>query len=96
MTGGYVYILTNRKNGTLYTGVSADIAARMMQHRDGTGSKFCKKYGIGQLIYVERHDEIYEAITREKAIKKWHRAWKVALIERDNPDWRDLFFDINR
>jgi putative endonuclease len=96
MTGGYVYILTNRKHGTLYTGVSADIAARMMQHRDGTGSKFCKKYGIDRLVYVERHDEIYEAITREKAIKKWHRAWKVALIERDNPDWRDLFFDINR
>jgi putative endonuclease len=96
MPGGYVYILTNRKNGALYTGVCADIAARMMQHRDGTGSKFCKKYGIDQLVYVERHDAIYEAITREKAIKRWHRAWKIALIERDNPDWRDLFFDINR
>ena len=96
MPGGYVYILTNRKDGTLYTGVSADIAARMMQHRDGTGRKFCKKYGIDRLVYVERHDEIYEAITREKAIKKWRRAWKIELIERDNPDWRDLFFDINR
>jgi putative endonuclease len=96
MPGGYVYILTNRKNGALYTGVSADIAARMMQHRDGTGSEFCKKYGISRLVYVERHDAIYEAITREKAIKKWHRAWKIELIERDNPDWRDLFFGINR
>ncbi|WP_066593023.1 GIY-YIG nuclease family protein [Sphingomonas pruni] len=96
MAGGFVYILANRKHGALYTGVCADIAARMMQHRDGTGSKFCKKYGISRLVYVESHDAIYEAITREKAIKKWHRAWKIALIERNNPDWRDLFFDINR
>jgi putative endonuclease len=96
MAGGYVYILTNRKNGTLYTGVCADIAQRIMQHRDGTGSKFCKKYGISRLVYVEHHDAIYEAITREKAVKKWRRTWKIELIERDNPDWRDLFFDINR
>ncbi len=96
MPGGHVYILTNRQKGALYTGVCADIAARMMQHRDGTGSKFRKKYGISRLVYVERHDEIYDAIAREKAVKKWHRAWKIALIERDNPDWRDLFFDINR
>jgi len=96
MPGGYVYILTNRKNGTFYTGVCANIAARMMQHSDGTGSKFCKKYGIDRLVHVERHDAIYEAITREKAIKRWRRAWKIELIERDNPDWLDLFFDINR
>jgi len=62
MAGGYVYIPTNRKNGALYTGACADIAARMMQHRDGTGSKFCKKYGIDQLVYVEQHDAIYDAI----------------------------------
>jgi putative endonuclease len=96
MAGGYVYILTNRRNGTLYTGVSADIAARMMQHRDGTGSKFCAKYHIDRLVYVEVHDEITAAIAREKAIKKWNRAWKIALIEQMNPDWRDLFFDLNR
>ncbi|WP_066827046.1 GIY-YIG nuclease family protein [Sphingomonas mali] len=96
MPGGYVYILANRKNGALYTGVCADIAARMMQHRDGTGSKFCKKYDISRLVYVERHDAIIDAIAREKAVKKWHRAWKIALIEQANPDWRDLFFDINR
>lgn len=92
----YVYILCNRRNGALYTGVTADIAARIMQHREGKGSKFCAKYGISQLVYVEVHDEIGAAITREKQIKKWNRAWKIALIERDNPDWRDLFFDINR
>ena len=96
MAGGYVYILTNRKNGALYTGVRADIAQRIMQHREGTGSKFCRKYGIKRLVHVEWHDTIIDAIAREKAIKKWNRAWKVALIERDNPDWHDLFFDINR
>ena len=95
MAGGYVYILTNRRNGALYTGVCADIAARMMQHRAGTGSKFCAKYGINQLVYVEYCEEIFPAIEREKAIKKWNRAWKIALIEQMNPDWRDLFFDIN-
>jgi putative endonuclease len=96
MQGGYVYILTNRKNGALYTGVCADIAFRMMQHREGTGSKFCAEHGIATLVYVEVHETIQDAIAREKAIKKWNRAWKVALIERDNPGWRDLFLDLNR
>ena len=96
MHGGYVYILANRKNGALYTGVCADIRSRMVQHKAGTGSKFCKKYGIDKLVYVESHDEIVGAIAREKAVKKWERSWKIALIERDNPDWRDLWFDLNR
>ncbi len=96
MAGGYIYILTNRKHGALYTGVCADIAARMMQHRAGTGSKFCAKWGIDKLVYVEMHDRIEDAIVREKRIKKWLRDWKVELIERDNPDWRDLFYDLNR
>ena len=92
----YVYILCNRKNGALYTGVTADIAARMMQHRDGKGSKFCAKYGISRLVYVEAHEGIGAAIVREKQIKKWNRAWKIELIARENPEWRHLFFDINR
>jgi len=96
MRGGYVYILTNRKNGALYTGVCADIRARMVEHKAGTGSKFCAKYGIDKLVYVEPHAEIVGAIAREKAIKKWNRAWKVDLIERGNRDWRDLWFDLNR
>ena len=96
MSGGHVYILANRKKGALYTGVCADIATRMMQHRAGTGSKFCAEYGIDKLVYVETTDDIRDAIAREKAIKKWRRAWKIELIERDNPDWRDLFFDLNR
>ena len=94
--GDWVYILANRKNGTLYTGVTADIAARMVQHREGTGSRFTARYGVTRLVYAEPNDDITAAIAREKAIKKWRRAWKIELIEHDNPDWRDLFFDINR
>ena len=92
----YVYILANRRNGALYTGVTVDVPARIMQHREGKGSKFCAKYGITRLVYVEAHQDISYAITREKQVKKWNRAWKIELIERDNPDWRDLWFDLNR
>ena len=93
---GYVYILANRKNGALYTGVTSDLAARMMQHRDGKGSRFCAKYGITRLVYIEEAPTISDAIAREKAIKKWRRAWKIELIEKHNPEWRDLFYDLNR
>jgi putative endonuclease len=96
MPGGYVYILTNRKHGALYTGVCADMAARIVAHKAGTGSKFCAKYGIDKLVYAEQTDDIRDAIAREKAIKKWRRAWKIELIESANPEWRDLFFDLNR
>lgn len=96
MNGGYVYILANRRNGALYTGVTADIASRMVQHKAGEGSKFCREYGIDRLVYVEATERIDDAIAREKAIKKWRRAWKIALIEKCNPEWRDLFFDLNR
>ncbi len=96
MTGGYVYILANRKHGALYTGVTADIAARMIQHKAGKGSAFCREYGIDKLVHIEATERIEDAIAREKAIKKWRSAWKIALIERTNPDRRDLFFDLNR
>ena len=94
--GGYVYIVANRKNGALYTGVTADIAQRTWQHRERTGSRFAAKHGILRLVYVEQHDEIENAIVRGKRIRKWNRAWKIALIEQSNPDWRDLWFDLNR
>jgi putative endonuclease len=93
--GGWVYILTNRKNGALYTGVTSDIAARMVQHRDGTGSSFCREHGITRLVHIEHHPNIEDAIAREKAIKKWRRAWKINLVEQANPDWRDRWFEIN-
>ena len=95
MRGGWVYILTNRKHGALYTGVTSDIAARIVQHRAGKGSAFCKQYGINRLVHVEWHDTIEDAIAREKAVKKWRRAWKVELIEAANPDWNDRWFEIN-
>ena len=94
--GGYVYIVTNRKNGALYTGVTADIAQRIWQHRDRTGSRFAAEHGTVHLVYVEFHEEIENAIIREKRIKKWNRAWKIELIETMNPDWRDLWFDLNK
>ena len=88
---GYAYILCNKPSGVLYTGVTADLAARMMQHRAGEGSAFCRKYGIKRLVLIEPHESIEDAITREKAIKAWKRAWKIELIEAANPGWNDLF-----
>jgi len=68
----------------------------MVQHKAGTGSKFCAEHGIDKLVHVEAHESILDATAREKAIKKWARAWKIELIEQANPDWRDLWFDLNR
>lgn len=92
--GGWVYTMTNAAHGTLYIGVTADLAARVTQHREGRGSEFCAKYGLTRLAYAERHADIREAIAREKAMKKWKRQWKLRLIRQQNPDWLDLFEDI--
>ncbi len=89
--GGWTYILTNKPRGVLYIGVTSDIAQRMMQHRDGKGSAFCRRYGLDRLALPEQHGTIDEAIAREKAMKAWKRDWKVELIEKSNPQWRDLF-----
>ncbi|ARS27772.1 GIY-YIG nuclease family protein [Sphingomonas sp. KC8] len=89
--GGWTYILTNKPKGVLYIGVTADLAARTMQHRAGAGSAFCRKYGLDRLVLVEPHSSMLEAIGREKALKAWQRAWKIRLIEQANPDWQDLF-----
>ena len=91
MKGGYVYIMTNGVSGTLYIGVTADIAARATQHREGRGSEFCKRYGLDRLVYVEHHDRMEDAIWREKMLKAWKRAWKLNLIEKANPEWADLY-----
>jgi putative endonuclease len=88
--GGYTYIMTNKAHGVLYIGVTADLAARVEQHRNGTGSAFCRKYSLTRLVLAERHDNITLAIAREKALKAWKRAWKIRLIEESNPDWHDL------
>jgi putative endonuclease len=89
-----VYILASRRNGTLYTGVTSDLIARCTQHRDGAFEGFAKKYGCKLLVWHERHDTIDSAIVRETRIKGWRRAWKIALIEADNPQWRDLYDDL--
>lgn len=91
MKRGYVYIMANGPSGTLYVGVTSAIAARVQQHRLGTGSDFCRRYGLKQLVHLERYDTITEAIAREKQLKAWKRAWKLNLIGQHNPDWHDLF-----
>ena len=95
MQGGWVYIMTNGPSGTLYVGVTANIARRVMQHRQGDGSDFCRDHELTRLVYLERHERIDEAIAREKAIKAWRRVWKLNLIGKANPDWHDLFDDLN-
>ena len=95
MKGGWVYIMTNAAHGTLYIGVTANLAARITQHREGRGSEFCRERGLTRLVYAERHEEIEFAILREKAMKKWKRQWKLRLIRQHNPDWRDLYDELN-
>jgi putative endonuclease len=86
----WIYILSNRPNGSLYVGVTTDLPKRVWEHKSGTIAGFTKRYGIGNLVYFEGHDDIAAAIQREKTIKAWRRAWKVRLIVKDNPDWADL------
>jgi putative endonuclease len=95
MHGGWVYIMTNRPNGTLYTGVTADIARRAYEHREGLCKGFTKRYALTRLVWFEFHDEITAAIQRESNMKHWPRAWKVRLILAMNPDWRDSYLDLN-
>jgi putative endonuclease len=87
----YVYIVASRKNGTLYIGVTSDIARRAFEHREGVLPGFTKKYGVKLLVHIEPFEDIRGAIQREKNLKKWPRAWKIALIEETNPDWCDLY-----
>jgi putative endonuclease len=91
----FVYILASRRNGTLYVGVTNDVARRVYEHRIGKGSEFAKKYGVHRLVHVEVFDEAGPAIQREKTLKEWKRGWKIALIEGENPDWRDLYEGLN-
>lgn len=94
MRGGWVYIMTNRPNGTLYTGVTNDLSRRAYEHRTGLYQGFTKQYELTRLVYLERHDDIRAAIQRERNMKHWPRAWKVRLILESNPDWRDLYDDL--
>jgi len=87
----YVYILASKRNGTLYTGVTSDLIQRIYQHKEKIYGGFTAKYDVKLLVYYEVHEDIYEAILREKRIKRWRRAWKLELIEKENPNWEDLY-----
>ncbi|GAB4507124.1 MAG: GIY-YIG nuclease family protein [Allomuricauda sp.] len=89
----YVYILTNKRNGTLYIGMTNSLERRILEHKEETIKGFTKKYGLKTLVYFERHQNVNDAITREKRLKKWKRQWKIDLIEKDNPNWSDLSND---
>jgi putative endonuclease len=90
MRSAFVYFMSNRQNGVLYIGVTNDIVRRSWEHREGAVEGFTKRYGLKRLVYFEEYASIADAIQREKTIKHWPRAWKVRLIETNNPEWRDL------
>jgi putative endonuclease len=88
--GGWVYIMADHYRGTMYVGVTADLPARVTQHKSGVGSDFCARYGLTRLVWAEAGEDIAICIAHEKRIKHWRRDWKFALIEQANPDWNDL------
>jgi putative endonuclease len=90
----YVYILASRKHGTLYIGVTNDLVRRVYQHKTHAARGFTSRYGIHLLVWFECYDDILNAITREKELKKWRLEWKINLIERSNPEWVDLYAGI--
>lgn len=87
----HVYLLASRRDGTLYLGVTRDLARRIHEHKSKVFSGFSRKYGVDRLVWYEEYPTAIEAIEREKDIKKWRRQWKINLIEEDNPDWADLY-----
>ena len=89
-----VYILASKRNGTLYIGVTSDLRKRIWEHREGFVDGFTKKYSVHRLVYYELFADMYNAITREKRLKKWRSAWKIRLIEEKNPRWDDLWQQI--
>ena len=89
-----VYILANNQNGTVYVGVTSDLVKRVWEHKNDLIEGFTRKYGVHQLVYYEMHTDMLAAITREKQLKKWNRAWKLELIEEKNPQWKDLWGEI--
>lgn len=89
-----VYILASKRNGTLYIGVTSNLVKRVWQHKNNHVSGFTQKYNVHLLVYFEPHDTMIMAIQREKSLKKWHRQWKINLIEENNPDWLDLWDSI--
>jgi len=96
MPSGFVYILASKRNGTLYIGITSNLPERMERHRKGEGSVFVKKYGVTQLVWFEEYPLYADAIRRETSLKRWKRAWKLALIEKNNPGWENLLENWNK
>ena len=90
----YIYIMTNKKYGTLYIGVTSNLIKRVYEHKNSFVDGFTSRYNLKKLVYYEIFDDINEAIKREKQLKKWKRVWKIELIEKLNPTWKDLYFDL--
>jgi len=90
----YVYILASRKNGVLYIGITNDLRRRVYEHKNNLIAGFTKKYNVNKLVYFDLINQPLDAINREKRMKKWKRQWKIELIERMNPDWKDLYFEL--
>jgi len=89
-----VYILASKRNGTLYTGVTSDLVRRVWEHKNDVNDGFTKQYQVHTLVYYELHNEVSSAIAREKQLKRWNRAWKIRLIEEKNPQWADLWKEV--
>ncbi len=90
----YVYILAGKRNGTLYIGVTNNLARRVYEHKNNIFDGFTKQHNVKTLVYYEKYDDIQKAITREKQMKKWNRQWKMRLIDHFNPEWKDLYCDM--
>ena len=94
MKNYYIYILASKKNGTLYIGITSNLIKRIQEHKNKTIKGFTEKYNVAKLVYYEQTEDVYSALAREKALKKWNREWKLKLIEKENPKWEDLYFNI--
>ncbi|MGA2669667.1 MAG: GIY-YIG nuclease family protein [Ignavibacteria bacterium] len=94
MKNYYVYILASRKNGVLYIGVTNNLLKRVNQHRNNIVKGFSRSYNVHKLVYYEQTSDVRSALFREKQMKKWNRAWKIELIEKQNPEWKDLYFEL--
>lgn len=90
----HVYMLASARYGTLYLGVTSNLIKRIWEHRQGVVDGFTRKHGVKHLVWFETHADAVSAITREKQLKKWNRAWKISLIQQENPHWRDLYDDL--
>ena len=91
----FIYILASKRNGTIYLGITSNLLKRIYEHKNNLIEGFTKKYNVHTLVYYETYNDIYDAIAREKSIKKWKRQWKIELIEKFNPKWEDLYYRLS-